>query len=88
MEMLGTALRALFLSASERSRFVSCTMEKLSLNGVDHKVRYALKRATLCDDLRAGQLAQSHLVLCGAGGYPEIFSRDLRDRQIIPAAEE
>jgi hypothetical protein len=29
--------------------------------------RYALKRATLCDDLRAGQLAQSHLVRCGAG---------------------
>jgi hypothetical protein len=71
VEMLETGLRALFLSARDRSRFVSCTMENLSLNYVDHKVRYALSlRVETCDAvprLRVERLAQSHFVRCGAG---------------------
>jgi hypothetical protein len=92
-EMLGTALRALFLSASERSRFVSCTIENLSLYDVDHyDVDHKVPlRAETCNAVRrlarraVGAVAFSSL---RSGGYPEIFSRDLRDRQIISAAEE
>src|SRR5262245_28430826 len=86
VEMPETTLRTLLLSPRERSRFVSCTMEDLSLNCVDHKVRYAPSRHTKGaapnDDSAHEQRRNRNSSLQG-GGCPEIFNRDLRDRQIV-----